>query len=411
MGRAIAVLLVLMFCNGLVFCNVHNVRSHFDQMKIKAMIEMAAPFDTILFDSGTYHIQNITINKPLMVKGSDRSIIESLSGDEIFLVLSDSVTIQGFHLKGVKTSYITEPAAIRIVKSKHFTISQNLIEDCFFGIYLEHVDSGKVIGNVIKGNYTNEASSGNAIHAWYCSHLYIEKNEVTGHRDGIYFEFVDESLIIDNSSYKNLRYGLHFMFSNTDKYMKNIFHNNGSGVAVMFSKEIEMTENIFATNWGGSSYGLLLKEMNDAQIKDNVFQENTIGIYVEGCNRIEYHHNDFIHNGWAIKFSGGCYQNAIQLNNFMYNTMDLIFVTKMNDNIINGNYWSGYTGYDLDNNDIGDIPYYPVKLFSYVLQQVPEAIVLMRSFFVHLINFAERISPVFTPKDVFDSNPSMEPIQ
>ena len=150
--------------------------------------------------------------------------------------------------------------------------------------------------------------------------------------------------------------------------MNNDFYDNGSGVAVMFSKEIEMVENTFSKNWGGSSYGLLLKEMNDAQIINNEFQENTIGIYVEGSNRIIYTHNNFDRNGWAIKFSGGCYKNEIQQNNFLYNSMDLIFVTKMNDNIINGNYWSGYTGYDLDKNQVGDVPYYPVKLFSHILQ-------------------------------------------
>ena len=33
------------------------------------------------------------------------------------------------------------------------------------------------------------------------------------------------------------------------------------------------------------------------------------------------------------------------------------------------NYWSNYTGYDLDKNGIGDVPYRPVKLFSYIVNQ------------------------------------------
>lgn len=374
------------------------------------IIESAQAHDTIIIEKGIYQVENITLDKPLHILGQDGASLVSITGEEILLITSDSVTVQGLSFSGVTTSYLKERAAIRLVKVKHFNIRNNRIDTCFFGIYLEHVSHGIIAGNHISGNATTEAGSGNAIHAWYCNNLEISSNEVLGHRDGIYFEFVDESIIENNYSHDNMRYGLHFMFSNDDSYRNNTFEDNGSGVAVMFSREIEMISNRFAHNWGGSSYGLLLKEMNDAEIRNNIFLENTIGIFVEGSNRVQYHHNSFKQNGWAIKFSGGCSQNEITQNNFLYNSMDLVMVTKLSDNKIYQNYWSEYTGYDLDKDEIGDIPHYPVKLFSYILQQVPEAVVLMRSFFVRIVNFAEKVSPVFTPKEVFDSSPLMYPV-
>ncbi|MBT8234036.1 MAG: nitrous oxide reductase family maturation protein NosD, partial [Saprospiraceae bacterium] len=102
-----------------------------------------------------------------------------------------------------------------------------------------------------------------------------------------------------------------------------------------------------------------------------------------------------------------CETNEITENNFLYNTMDLVVSTQLNDNRIYHNYWSEYTGYDLDYDDLGDIPHFPVKLFSYIVNDVPESIVLMRSLFVDIINFSEKVSPVFTPKDVADNTPSM----
>ena len=39
------------------------------------------------------------------------------------------------------------------------------------------------------------------------------------------------------------------------------------------------------------------------------------------------------------------------------------------------NYWSEYTGYDLDRDGIGDVPYRPVKLFSYIANRTPETII------------------------------------
>ena len=187
--------------------------------------------------------------------------------------------------------------------------------------------------------------------------------------------------------------------------------NNGAGVAVMFSKKINMWENIFEHNWGQSSYGLLLKEINDADIKNNTFKENTIGIYVEGCARINYTHNEFNRNGWAIKISGGCLDNIISKNNFLSNTFDLSVNNNANDNKFDGNYWSEYNGYDLDRDGVGDVAYRPVKLFNFVVNQTPEAMVLLRSFFVDLINFSEKVSSVFTPKNVLDNRPAMKKIK
>ena len=145
-------------------------------------------------------------------------------------------------------------------------------------------------------------------------------------------------------------------------------------------------------------------------ILNNNFENNTIGIFVEGSNRIKYLRNNFDRNGWAIKFSGGCEENEITYNNFLNNSLDLVVNAKLSSNKFHHNYWSNYSGYDLDKDGVGDIPHYPVRLFSYVLEQAPEAIVLMRSFFVELINFSEKVSPVFTPKQVRDAFPLIEEV-
>jgi nitrous oxidase accessory protein len=168
-----------------------------------------------------------------------------------------------------------------------------------------------------------------------------------------------------------------------------------------------MWENTFEFNWGKASYGILLKEIYDAEIKNNVFRENTIGIYVEGSTRINYFENDFIRNGWALKISGGCLDNKVTENNFISNSFDLAFNSAINNNTFDGNYWSDYSGYDLDKDGIGDVPYRPVKLFNYVVNKTPEAMVLLRSLFVDIINFSEKVSPIFTPKNVVDNMPRM----
>jgi nitrous oxidase accessory protein len=82
----------------------------------------------------------------------------------------------------------------------------------------------------------------------------------------------------------------------------------------------------------------------------------------------------------------------------------------MNDNSFEGNYWSSYTGYDLDKDGLGDVPFRPVKLFSYIVNRTPETILLLRSLFMEILNFSEKVSPVFTPDNLMDNKPLMKKI-
>ena len=283
--------------------------------------------------------------------------------------------------------------------------------DLFFGIYLEKSRNGIIRNNKIMGSAVFEYNSGNGIQLWHCKNITIEGNNVQKVRDGIYLEFSDDCTIRNNISTNNIRYGLHFMFSDDDTYSNNSFINNSSGVAVMFSKNIIMLNNRFEKNWGTASYGLLLKEINDATIEGNSFLGNTIGINVEGANRIDFKNNDFKQNGWAVKIRGACYKNIFTNNNFISNSFDLAYNSRLNDNVFDGNHWSNYSGYDLDKDGIGDVPHRPVNLFSFIANETPETIILLRSLFVDIINFSEKVSPVFTPANLLDMNPKTRPIK
>lgn len=407
-SERVLVFMLLLWVKCLVG-NTIPICANCDIRSIKEGITVASDFDTLLIKKGTYKEYNILVNKPLTLMGESYPIVDGGDQGEIIRIVSDNVTIDGLFIINVGTSYTTDYAAIRVVESENFVIQNVVLEKLFFGIYLEKSKNGKVYHNKIIGDAIDEYNSGNGIQLWYSKNVEVEKNIVQHVRDGIYLEFSDNITIKDNTSTDNLRYGLHFMFSNDDVYSNNTFENNGAGVAVMFSKRIKMTGNTFKKNWGTAAFGVLLKEINDAEISGNTFEENTIGINIEGSNRIKYINNNFIKNGWAIKVLGACYTNSFSGNNFLYNSFDISYNSKLNDNVFDQNYWSEYTGYDLDKNGIGDVPYRPVKLFSYIVNKTPETIVLLRSLFMDIIDFSEKVSPVFTPDNLLDANPLMKP--
>ncbi len=371
---------------------------------------MAADHDTLMIGKGRYHEYNLVIDKPLTLIGLEYPTIDGGDQGEILTIIADQVTVQGLHIVNVGTSYTTDFAAVRVVESSDFVIRDMKLEQLFFGIYLEKSSRGLVEGNTINGDALEEFNSGNGIQLWHCRDVVVRDNTVRQVPDGIYLEFSDRIRIQGNRSTNNVRYGLHFMFSNNDSYEDNYFENNGAGVAVMFSKQIRMVGNTFRKNWGTAAFGVLLKEINDSEISRNLFEENTIGISIEGSNRIRYENNDFVKNGWALKVRGACYTNTFSGNNFLHNSFDLSYNSNLNDNRFEGNYWSGYTGYDLDKDGVGDVPYRPVKLFSYIVNRTPETIVLLRSLFMDIIDFSERVSPVFTPDKLFDTRPLMKKV-
>ncbi len=385
----------------------HHVGANQTFTSIQAAIDIAQSGDRVIVHSGLYKECPVVVNKSIILSGYGMPVLDALGEKEGIIIEADSVIVEGFEIRNTGYSYIEDRAGIRVKRSKGFTIRNNRLTFTFFGVYLEHAKSGRIENNSILGTPLGEANSGNGIHLWYCTNIDIVGNLIKGHRDGIYFEFANESRVRRNISEQNLRYGLHFMFSNDDIYTGNTFRDNGAGVAVMFSRRIHMLNNLFHLNWGQAAYGLLLKEIYDAEIRENVFQKNTIGIFTEGSNRIHYQDNDFLNNGWAVKVGGGCEKNDFIRNNFIGNSFDFAAVGNMQTNRIEENFWGDYSGYDLDKNGIGDIPYRPIKLFNYVVDQTPETIILMRSLLVEILNFSEKVSPVLTPAEVSDALPTM----
>jgi len=409
MNRLYFILSILFFTalTSAVLPRTINVCSSCEQITIKSAIEKSAEGDQIIIKPGIYREHDIQIKKGLTLNGEKGAVIDGEGADTILKILADNVSVSNLKLRNVGHSYTKDFTAILVRESRNFSIKNNTLESVFFGIKVELSHNGLVEGNTVSSDNKNQAGAGNGIHIWNSTGIKVVNNDLSSMRDGIYFEFVKESLISDNRSHNNLRYGLHFMFSNNNSYTDNIFDNNGAGVAVMFSKYIQMKHNTFKNNWGTASYGLLLKEIYDAEITDNTFQTNTIAVNIEGSTRVNYFRNSFEGNGWAVKVVGACYENVFKGNNFLGNALDVSYNSRANDNEFSSNYWNSYTGYDLNHDGVGDVPHRPVKLFSFIVNKNPEAIILLRSLFVDLINFSEKVSPIFTPDDIIDETPAM----
>jgi len=368
----------------------------------------ADTLDEIFVEEGIYKEYNLRITKPITLS-SNKAIIDGDFKGEILNIVSDHVTIKNIEFRNVPTSYTKDWAAISADRVSHLILDNLTINNAFFGIYLRKSNHCEITNNYIQGKAEKEISSGNAIHLWHCDNMLIKGNKSLNHRDGIYFEFVNNTRIENNISKNNIRYGLHFMFSNDDTYINNIFEHNGSGVAVMYSKNINMFGNTFSNNWGPAAYGLLLKEISQGNISNNTFKKNTSAIFGEGVTKMQIENNQFTQNGWAIKLLSSCADNIITGNNFIGNTFSVYTNSKRSYNIFDKNYWSEYHGYDLDKNGIGDVPHNPVSLFTFLVEKNEPALLLIKSNFISVLELAEKAVPTITPENIVDLNPKMKP--
>ncbi|MDN4165019.1 nitrous oxide reductase family maturation protein NosD [Cytophagales bacterium LB-30] len=379
------------------------------KQSIAEVVEQAQAGDTLRFVAGVYKQANIIIQKPLVLLGEKGAVLDGSHQHEILVLAAEHITVQGLSFQHSGRSSLNDLAAIKCLDAHYVRIINNQFDNTFFGIHLSNSNYALIEGNTLKAQALNEYELGNGIHLWKCKNARIVKNTITGHRDGIYFEFVTHSTIQENISTKNMRYGLHFMFSNDDEYLNNTFKNNGAGVSVMYSHGVSMHGNRFEENWGESSYGLLLKDIRDSEVIDNQFLANTSGIYMEGCSRTQFHGNEFKNNGWAIQLQASCNDNTLERNNFQGNSFDVVTNGVVVLNTLKNNYWDKYQGYDLDKDGLGDVPFRPVNMFSTVMERVPAAIVLWRSMLVFLLDRAEKVIPAMTPENLMDNQPRMKP--
>jgi len=376
---------------------------------IQEAVDGANPGDTLIISEGIYKQFGIIIRKPLILIGENYPVIDADFKGNILIVATNNLTIQGLKLINTGRSNMDDSAAIKFFDSKDCVIRDNILENTYFGLHFSNSSQLTIINNKISASALKEFEVGNGIHLWKCKNSYIGNNEVSGHRDGIYLEFVTHTQAKGNLVEKNMRYGLHFMFAHDNSYIRNTFRKNGAGVAVMYTKNVVMRENRFEENWGSSAYGILLKDISDSEVVGNIFLKNTVGIYMEGSSRIDFTNNTFQENGWALKLLSNCDQNTFQANNFTQNTFDISTNGSLVLNTLTENYWDKYEGYDLDRDLVGDIGYRPVNLFSVIVEKIPAAMILWRSFMVTLLDRMEKIVPTLTPDEMIDESPKMRP--
>lgn len=375
---------------------------------LTAALQASQDGDTILVKAGLYDEAGLQVRHSLNLIGENGAELrhQGDSGDAI-LVLAARTRIEGLKITGSGKSSFHDFAAIKVQNTSDCEIKDNEIVNSQYGIMIANTPGCRIIGNKIHTTAVPVDLLGDAVHLWKSDRPEIRGNILHGHRDGIYLEFVQSGSIHDNEVVKNHRYGLHFMFSSENTFQDNIFRDNDAGVAVMYSKKIKMIRNVYARNHGAASFGLLLKDISDSWVEANIFEENTVAIFMEGSNRNQFERNRFDKNGWALRLLSSCDSNIFKNNFFLDNTLEIATNSHSSQNRFSQNYWAQHKKIDLDRDGFADLPYQPTSFSSYLVEKYNLSVILLGTPFLSLLDRMEKIFPALSPVDLRDDKPLM----
>jgi len=386
-------------------------------VSLQAMLDDAAPGDVVYVPAGTWQAP-LHIDKPLTLEGQAWPVIQGDGSGDVIRITAPGVTVRGFVVRGSGISLDREDAAIRS-SGANTVIENNRIEDALFGIYLEQAADSVVRGNTIDGMDLPISRRGDGLKIFYSPRTLVENNVMRDTRDALLW--YSPYSIVRGNDFATGRYGLHMMQSDHHLIEENIFRNNSVGVYVMYGTGFELRRNLLADNRGPSGYGVGLKEASDVLLEGNRIVNNRAGVYSDSSplqpeTTVTYRNNLFAYNEIGLEMLPNTQRNRFQANIFLdngeqvnvYGGGDLTHNAWAVDG--RGNYWSDYAGFDANADAIGDIPYASKSLFDTLAGSHPELRLFHLSPASDALDLAAKAFPIFAPQPrMSDPAPLMQP--
>ena len=364
--------------------------------------------DTLMLAPGI-HRGPVRIDRPVTVIGEAGSIVDGAGQGTVITVAAPRTTLRGLTVINSGDKLSTEDSAIFVTDAADgAVIEYNRLEKNLIGVYLKGPENAQVRGNTIIGRQDLRMNErGNGIQLWNTPGSVIEGNDVRFGRDGI-FVTTSRNNTFRNNRLQDLRFAIHYMYTNDSEVSGNISRGNHSAYALMFSNALQIHGNL---SEGDRDRGLLLNYANNSNITGNVIRngpEKCVFIYNANMNRING--NRFENCDIGIHFTAGSEGNLIADNAFIGSRTQVKYVgTRHVEWSVQGrgNYWSDNTAFDLNGDGIADRPYRPNDLVDQIVWRHPLAKLLLNSPSLQVLRWSQSEFPALHPGGVTDSAPLM----
>jgi len=378
---------------------------------IQPLLDVLPPGATIRLAPGR-HAGPLRIDRPLALLGEAGAVLAGPGTGSVVVVSAPDVRIEGLEITGSGLDTPAMDSAILLTQTAvRARVRSNRLVDNLFGVYV-HGAAGSVIeNNLISGRRDLRLSeAGNGVAIWNAPGAQVIGNAIRHGRDGIFVKTSSHN-VFANNTFDELRFAIHYMYTNDSRIVGNRSRGNHVGWAIMYSDRLEIRDNV---SDGDRDHGLMLNSTNRSQVVGNVVRggrEKCVFVYAANDNLLK--DNWFEGCPIGIHFTAGSERNTITGNAFVGNRNQVKYVgTRYLDWVHEGrgNYWSDNPAFDLDGDGIADRPYRPNDVMDAILWTLPAAKVLVNSPAVQMVRWAQARFPALYPGGVVDSAPLMRPV-
>ena len=327
---------------------------------------------------------NMTFNNNLGVLVSSSSNFNTIGGNNIITHQNEGIRLEYSSNNSIsENKMVSNGYAMWLMHSSQNIISNNNATHNEGGIWL----TSSSAGNTVSQNKVTESVEAVALDSFSYGNT-ISNNTLAESHYGVYVRNVSGNLISGNNITANTHSGVYILNASDNAILKNDITNNWNGIDVAASSNNTLSGNNVTGNIVGIRAGsalinsVLVKSTNNA-VLGNTIVNNTNGVDVIGVlfTTISRNHiaensqygisldaasnntisaNNIADNNLGVYYDGLCNNNTAYHNNFIGNTKHVeVSPSDVDawDDGVEGNYWSNYTGVDLNHDGLGDSPH------------------------------------------------------
>lgn len=360
----------------------------------------------------TYH-GNVVIRRKVELVGQRGTVLDAGGAGTVVTIDAEGVVVRDVAIRHSGRRETAEDAGVR-AHGKHVRIEHASVDDTLFGISFEEC-SACVLEAVRVTGLPDPIDRGDGIKLWESDDAIVRNCAVEDSRDIVVW--YSRRALLERNFVTRSRYGTHFMYAHDSIVRDSNVVGNVVGVFVMYSNRIRIEDSVLAGARGPAGMGIGFKESDTVELRGNWIVANTVGAYLDGTPRspnarVRFLNDVMALNDVGLRFHGS--ERGVDLfwNDFQENAT-MVEVEGGGDALgaeFRDNYFSDYTGYDLDGDGVGDVAY-EEKILSNVLTDAhPVLRFFQGTLAMGLIDELSRVVPVFATRTMLtDPSPRMHP--
>ena len=398
---------------------------------LQQVVDAASEGDTLLLASGD-HRGPVTLVRSMTIRGEGNARIIGTGEGSVLTIKADGVRIEQLEVRRSGRDLSRDDAGI-LVLADHAHIAEVRLRDNLHGIYVRAGKDARLLDNHIIGLAASDddpqvigadaarradaghhvpprtqSLMGNGLHLFDADGAVVERNRIQHARDGIYVAHTTGAVFRANRIHDS-RYGIHYMYSSDNIIEANELWANVAGPALMFSRNLEVTDNVLRHHSGFRAYGLLLQNVDASTIHNNEIRGNRVGMRLQNSSANDFRGNRLFGNIAGTTINSSSRDNAFTRNHFGMNLrqLELTGPPPPTDWSVNGvgNRWHGAMSMDLTGDGISEWPHYEVDVMAERRERFPPVQLLTGSPGLRVLEWALGRAPTPRTRHIMDPHP------